>query len=123
MSRGIGRALVFGMPYLLTALSALGTAAMIWVGGGIIVHGLPVYGLHSLEHVIHAAGEAAARALPPIAGAAEWIVTAALAGVVGLAIGAACIPLIGWVVAPGWKALKGVLPRRERDPALDRPAR
>ena len=33
-------------PCFLTFLSAVGTAAMIWVGGGIILHGLEVYGLH-----------------------------------------------------------------------------
>ena len=37
MSRAFGRALVLGMPGFLTFLSAAGTAAMIWVGGGIIV--------------------------------------------------------------------------------------
>jgi predicted DNA repair protein MutK len=120
LSRAVGRALVFGMPYLLASLSALGTAAMIWVGGGIIVHGLEVYGLLLLPHAIHDAGEAAAHALPMMGGVAEWIVTAALAGVVGLLLGAACIPLIGSVVAPAWKALKGTLPVRERGPARQR---
>ena len=39
-SRSLGRSIVYGMPLLLSALSVIGTAAMIWVGGGIIVHGL-----------------------------------------------------------------------------------
>jgi predicted DNA repair protein MutK len=112
LSRVVGRALVCGMPTFLASLSMLGTAAMIWVGGGIIVHGLEVYGLHSIHHVIQAAGEAAARAVPPVAGATEWIVTASLSGVVGLMVGAACIPLIGSVVAPAWKAFKRALRRR-----------
>ena len=102
------------MPVFLTFLSVVGTAAMIWVGGGIIVHGLDLYGLHSIHHVIHSAGEAAAHALPWIAGLAEWIVTATLSGIVGLAIGAAAIPLSGFVIAPAWKMLKSVLRRRER---------
>jgi predicted DNA repair protein MutK len=42
-SRAIGRALVLGMPGFLMFLGAVGTAAMIWVGGGIIVHGLEFY--------------------------------------------------------------------------------
>jgi predicted DNA repair protein MutK len=112
LSRGIGRALVFGMPGFLTFLSAAGTAAMIWVGGGIIVHGLESYGLSSLGHAIHAAGEAAAHALAPVAGVAEWIVTAILSGIVGLLIGAIAIPVSGFVVAPAWKLLKNVLRRR-----------
>src|SRR5262249_13403490 len=112
--RGIGRALVFGMPAFLTFLSAAGTAAMIWVGGGIIVHGLEEYGWHALGHAIHAAGESAAHALPMIAGLAGWVVTAALSGVVGLIIGAAAIPVTGFVIAPAWKLLKGAVRQRER---------
>ena len=114
LSRALGRALVLGMPGFLTFLSAAGTAAMIWVGGGIIVHGLEKYGLHSIHHAIEAAGQAAGHALPWVAGAAEWIVTAALSGGVGLVIGAASIPLAGFVIAPAWKLVKSMLPRRER---------
>jgi predicted DNA repair protein MutK len=114
LSRALGRALVFGMPAFLTFLSAAGTAAMIWVGGGILVHGLDVYGLDFIHHTIEAASEAAGHALPLIAGAAEWIVSALLSGVVGLLIGAAAIPLIGVVIAPAWRLVKGVLRRRER---------
>ena len=104
LSRALGRALVLGMPGLLTTLSVLGTAAMIWVGGGIIVHGLDGYGFHGLEHVIHDAAVATARAMPMASAAVEWIVSAAGAGVVGLVIGGALIPLVGYVVAPAWKA-------------------
>ena len=114
LSRGLGRALVFGMPAFLVFLSAAGTAAMIWVGGGIIVHGLEVYGLQAIPSIIHHAGEAAAQAMLPIAAIAEWVVTAALSGIVGIVIGAATIPLIGYLIAPAWKLLKGVLPRRGR---------
>jgi uncharacterized protein len=114
LSRVVGRGLVFGMPGFLTFLSVVGTAAMIWVGGGIIVHGLEEYGLHSIYQFIHHAGEAAAHVLSWMPAAAEWIVTAALSGVVGVVIGAAAIPLIGYIVAPAWKALKSILPGRER---------
>jgi predicted DNA repair protein MutK len=114
LSRGIGRALVVGMPGFLTGLSALGTAAMIWVGGGIIVHGLESYGLTAIAHAIDVAGEAAAHALPPIGAAADWVVTALLSGIAGLLIGALSIPLSGLVLAPAWKWLKGVLVRRKR---------
>ncbi len=112
LSRKLGRALVLGMPVFLIFLSAVGTAAMIWVGGGIIVHGLEVFGLPSIGLAIHAVAEAAAHALPPVAGAAEWIVTAAGSAVVGLLIGVALIPMIGFVFAPAWKLLKNALCRR-----------
>ena len=61
---------------------AVGTAAMVWVGGGIIVHGLEEYGLAGLGHAIHAAAEAAAHAVPAAGGVVEWLVTAAGSGVV-----------------------------------------
>ena len=116
LSRALGRVLVLGMPALLTLLSAVGTAAMIWVGGGIIVHGLEAYGWPSISRAIHAAAEAAANVLPSAPGTVEWIVTAAGSGVVGLLIGAASIPAIGFVFAPAWKLLKRILRGRQREP-------
>lgn len=113
-SRAIGRALVLGMPYLLALLSAVGTAAMIWVGGGIVVHGLEVYGAHEIGAFIHHIAQAAAHALPAVAGAIEWIVAAAGAGIFGLAIGAILIPVMEFAVAPAWRCLKSALRGRER---------
>ena len=113
-SRALGRGLVVGMPYLLALLSAVGTAAMIWVGGGIIVHGLEVYGLHAIGGLIHHVAEAAAHALPAVAGAVEWIVAATGAGIFGLAIGGILIPVMEFAVAPAWRRLKSALLRRER---------
>jgi hypothetical protein len=37
-----------------------------------------------------------------------------LSGLVGLAIGAASIPFGGYVIVPAWKAVKGILRKRER---------
>jgi predicted DNA repair protein MutK len=113
-SRGIGRVLVLGMPVLLKILSIVGTAAMIWVGGGIIVHGLDSYHLSALHHAIHGAAVTVAQAVPMIGGFVEWLVEATGAGIVGLAIGGALIPLAGYVFAPAWKAVKALLPRRAR---------
>jgi predicted DNA repair protein MutK len=111
-SRAVGRALVLGMPVLLQLLSILGTAAMIWVGGGIIVHGLAGYHLETLHHVIEHAAELAAHALPFAAGAVHWIVSATGAGITGLVLGALLIPLVGYLLAPTWKAVKALLPKR-----------
>ncbi|HQS13258.1 MAG: ABC transporter [Sphingomonadales bacterium 35-56-22] len=75
-SQAIGRGLVKGMPKLLAALSTIGTAAMLWVGGQIIVHG---FGFHPAELFgLHE-------------GALAWVVDAALCGVIGLAIGAVIV--------------------------------
>ena len=111
VSRGIGRALVNGMPGFLKLLSIVGTAAMIWVGGGIVVHGLEVYGLKVVGHAIHHAAALAGHAVPVMGGAVEWIIGAAGSGLFGLALGALLIPLAGYAIAPAWKALKGVLRR------------
>jgi uncharacterized protein len=114
LSQAIGRALVLSVPRFLAFLSVVGTAAMIWVGGGIIVHGLEAYGVPAIGHAIHAAAEFVAHALPPIAGVAEWTITAIGSGIIGLFIGAALIPLTEFAIAPAWKMLKRFLPRRRR---------
>jgi hypothetical protein len=114
ISRGFGRALVLGMPGFLTHLSAAGTAAMIWVGGGIIVHGLEVYGVHSVGQAINSAAEVAAHTLPSAAGPVKWTVAAFLSGIVGLLIGAVSIPVIGFGFAPAWKLLKVIFCKCQR---------
>ncbi len=114
IGRALGRALVRRMPAFLTILGAVGTAAMIWVGGGIVLHGLEVYGPPSIGSTVHAATEIAVHALPLAAGALEWIVGAVISGVFGLLIGAATIPIIEFAVAPVWKALKRLPPGRQK---------
>ncbi len=112
LAQGLGRGLVRAMPVLLRVLSVVGTAAMVWVGGGIIVHGLEEYGLGAVGHAVHGAAEAAAHAVPPALGAAvEWFVTAAASGVVGLVVGAALIPFVEHVAAPLWQRLRGTAGR------------
>ncbi len=104
---GFGSGLVRGMPYFLRLLGVVGTAAMIWVGGGIVVHGLAEYGLTGTEHVIAGAASQATRALPAIAGAVTWIVTATGSGLVGLLLGGALIPVATYIVVPIWTRLRG----------------
>ena len=73
--RALGRGLVEAMPWLLRFLSVVGTAAMIWVGGGIIVHGL-----HATPHFVAEVGGGS--------GFVHWLADAGFSGVVGLVIGA-----------------------------------
>ena len=117
VSRALGRGLVLGMPVFLAGLGTVGTAAMIWVGGSIIVHGLAEFGLPQVEETIHEAALAAAHALPAVAGAVEWIVTAAGSGIVGLIVGATLIPVIGFAVAPVWTLVRSAL-RHKREEGL-----
>ena len=65
VGRALGRTLVRGMPALLILLSAVGTAAMIWVGGGIVVHSLEAYGVHSVDQTISSAAEEFTYCRPP----------------------------------------------------------
>ena len=88
-ARAVGSALVRVVPKLLTALSGIGTAAMLWVGGGILVHGLEELHLFVQvpEFIHHAAGAVAAKA-GPLQGIVEWLVAALGSAIVGFAIGA-----------------------------------
>jgi predicted DNA repair protein MutK len=110
--RASGRAIVLAMPWLLGALSAIGTAAMIWVGGGIILHGLEEYGLSGPSHALHDAGTAVARAIPFAKPMFAWLVEAAGAGVAGFAIGLLAIPFTSRVLSPLWRRAKSLARRR-----------
>ena len=116
LTRGIGRGLVIGMPHFLHALGLLGTAAMLWVGGGIILHGLEAFGAAGPGHLVHGAAAWAARALPAVDGAAEWLVTAACSGLLGLALGSVLIPLVHHVGAPAWRTLRAMVGQGKSQP-------
>jgi uncharacterized protein len=110
LTRAVGHGLVAGMPKLMAFLSTVGTAAMLWVGGAIILHASEDFGLGGLAHLIHDIAVAAGHLLPPAQGAVEWIVTATLDGVFGLLLGLALIPLATRLIGPLWARLtrKGV---------------
>ncbi|NTF33560.1 DUF808 domain-containing protein [Rhizobium skierniewicense] len=112
IARGFGRGIVVAMPYFLKILGVVGTAAMIWVGGGIVVHGLETFGIEAPAHLIEAAGHAVSQAVPSVASIASWFVEAAGAGVVGIIVGFIAIPAATYIVSPTWGLLKSLLPRR-----------
>ena len=99
-TRALGRGLVVGMPVLMSVLSTVGTSAMLWVGGSIIIHGMEELGLPWLGHLIEGWAVAAGHAVPSAAGFIEWVVKAAIDGVLGLALGIALIPLVTRVIGP-----------------------
>jgi hypothetical protein len=99
--RAAGRGLVLGMPRLLTVLSTVGTAAMLWVGGSIVIHEAEVLGWPMPAHLVHDWATSAAHAVPPTLEAfTEWLVGAAAGLVAGLALGLALIPAAKWLIAP-----------------------
>ena len=90
MLRGLGRGLVKGMPVTLTLLTQVGTAAMLWVGGGIIVHGLEQFGVTGVAHLVEAFSHWAG-AVPGVGAVTGWLATALASGIVGLALGAVIV--------------------------------
>ncbi len=93
-TRALGRGLVHAMPHILTVISVVGTAAMLWVGGSIVVHSLEGFGFHMIPDFIHHTADAAAHQLEAAKGFVKWLVTAALDGVLGLALGLVLVPVV-----------------------------
>ena len=82
----VGRTLVRAMPIVLRWLSTIGIAAMLWVGGHILLVGADELGWHAPYDMVHRLEEAV-RTSGAISGVLEWIVNTAASAVVGLAIG------------------------------------
>lgn len=105
--RALGRGIVQAMPGFLRLLTAVGTAAMLWVGGSIVVHGIGSFGWHGLEHWIKHQAEVVAHAVPAsLEGIVKWAVVAGLDGVFGLIVGLFVIPVATLVLIPAWKAMR-----------------
>ena len=92
-ARAMGRGLVQAMPLVLTGLATIGTLAMLWVGGGILVHGLHEYHLDLLPGLIEGLGHAAGRA-PFIGPVTAWVATAAASAVIGLVTGGVIVAIL-----------------------------
>lgn len=89
----IGRGLVAGMPKLLAALSVVGTAAMVWVGGHILVAGAHELGWHGPHDLIHWL-EGPAHDVAGVGGVLGWLVNTAASAVVGLIVGFAIVAVV-----------------------------
>lgn len=85
--RRIGYMLVRSMPKLLRAISVIGTAAMLWVGGGIFSHGLAEFGAGMVPHTIEGIAHAAGGAVSWASGAVAWVTEALGSALVGLVVG------------------------------------
>lgn len=108
LGRGLGQGLVKSMPVLMKVLTIVGTAAMLWVGGSIIIHGLEELGFGWLGHHIQDWAYAVGHAVPAgWTAAVEWCSKAAMDGVFGLALGLVLIPVTTRVIVPIWNAVRG----------------
>jgi len=98
-ARAFGNGLVHVVPKLLTALSGIGTAAMLWVGGGILAHGLEELKLievvpNMIHDISHRASAAAGGS-----GLVDWLVDAIGGAIVGLVTGGAIAAVVRRFVA------------------------
>ena len=99
----LGRGLVQAMPKLLAVISVIGTAAMLWVGGHIILVGAEELGWHAPYDLVHHLEEAAHEATGALGGVVGWLVNTLASALVGIAVGA----VVAVVVTYALKARKG----------------
>ncbi len=108
LTRALGRGLVKAMPKIMKILSIVGTAAMLWVGGSIIIHGLEELGFGWLGHHIHdwayAIGHMASERW---IGVVEWVAKATMDGLFGLLFGLILIPISLHIIGPACTAVAG----------------
>jgi uncharacterized protein len=83
-----GRGLVRGMPVVMRVLSTVGIAAMLWVGGHILLVGLDELGWHGPYDAVHHVEEDVG------GGVAGWLVNTAASGLLGLAVGAIIVAVL-----------------------------
>jgi uncharacterized protein len=90
----VGRGLVAGMPGLLAALSLIGTVAMLWVGGHILLVGSDELGWHAPYGLVHHAEDYVHDAVGGIGGVLAWLVNTAASAVVGFAVGTVVVGIM-----------------------------
>ena len=91
---GIGNALVKGMPKLLTALGIIGTIAMLWVGGHILLVGVDELGWHAPYGLVHDAEVLVAGATGPLGGFMGWLTNTFFSFLVGLFVGGIIVAIM-----------------------------
>jgi predicted DNA repair protein MutK len=95
---GFGRGLVKAMPRLLSVLTVVGTVAMLWVGGHILLVGTDELGLHFLYETVHHLEEAAHEATGAVGGVVGWLVNTLGSALLGLVVGALVVLVMNLTV-------------------------
>lgn len=101
MAQSVGKLLLRGMPWLLKALSVIGTIAMLWVGGGILIHGLHELGLHNLSDFSHGLQHGVEELTGGLGGFLGWLTYATISAIVGLIAGAVLVFVLHKVLKIG----------------------
>jgi predicted DNA repair protein MutK len=89
-----GRGLVRAMPVVLSVLSKVGIAAMLWVGGHILLVGLDELGVSVFYDAVHHLEEDVHEALGPVGGVAAWLTNTGASAVLGLVVGAIVVAVM-----------------------------
>lgn len=98
-----GKLLVAAMPKILNALSIIGTFAMLWVGGHIILVGLDELGLHAPYAFVHSI-EVLVEPVAAVGGFLAWLINTFFSLILGLAWGALLVWI--WSLLPWGKSNK-----------------
>lgn len=85
-SKRIGHLMVVGMPRVLSWLSVIGTAAMLWVGGHILLVGSDELGWNTPYHLVHEL-EHLVDGVAVVGGVLAWLVNTAASALVGVVVG------------------------------------
>ena len=106
-----GRGLVRAMPVVLSVLSTVGIAAMLWVGGHILLVGLDELGLSVFYDEVHHLEEDVDDALGAVGGVGAWLTNTTASAILGLIVGAIVVAVMH---------LRGGSADQDRDDALVR---
>jgi len=89
-----GRGLVRAMPVILSVLSKIGIAAMLWVGGHILLVGLDELGISFLYDAVHHLEEGVHDALGAVGGVGAWLTNTAASALLGVLVGAIVVAVM-----------------------------
>ena len=90
----VGRFLVKSVPGLLKTLASIGTAAMLWVGGGILLHGIEELGFTTIPHTIDDLADAIGESFGRMDLIVTWLANAIGASILGLLIGGIVVVVV-----------------------------
>jgi predicted DNA repair protein MutK len=88
--RHTGTRIVRSMPAVFRFISVLGTVAMLWVGGHLVLVNLGEVGWHAPVDMLHAVEHA----LEPLGGFVVWVVDTVISAIAGLVLGLAVVGVV-----------------------------
>jgi hypothetical protein len=94
IGKAVGRGLVAGMPKVLSTLSTVGTLAMLWVGGHILLTGANRLGWHTPYGLLHHLDQQVHDAVPSVGDVPSWLVDTGVSAVIGLVVGVLAVTLM-----------------------------